>query len=66
MPEDRPWLLYDNQADPYQKHNLIGNSRYRDVQAALDWRLEARLKAAGVEFLPGAALHRTRQCSALH
>jgi arylsulfatase A-like enzyme len=49
-----PWLLYDNQADPYQKHNLIGNSRYRDVQAALDRRLEARLKAAGDEFLPGA------------
>jgi arylsulfatase A-like enzyme len=49
-----PWLLYDNQADPYQKQNLIGNSKYRDLQARLEHKLDQRLKAAGDEFLPGA------------
>jgi arylsulfatase A-like enzyme len=49
-----PWLLYDNRVDPYQKQNLIGNSRYRDLQARLERQLDQRLRAAGDEFLPGA------------
>jgi hypothetical protein len=49
-----PWLLYDNQTDPYQKQNLIGNERHRDLQARLERMLHKKLKAAGDEFLPGS------------
>ena len=31
-----PWLLYDNQADPYQMHNLIGKSEARELQSRLN------------------------------
>ncbi|MFN0171188.1 MAG: sulfatase [Bryobacteraceae bacterium] len=48
-----PWLLYDNQEDPYQKNNLIGNPRRRDLQARLERTLDQRLKAARDDFLPG-------------
>jgi hypothetical protein len=47
-----PWLLYDNQADPYQKQNLVGKGRYRDLQARLERMLDKKLKAAGDDFLP--------------
>ena len=59
-----PWLLYDNQADPYQKQNLVGNSRYRDLQAGLERTLDKKLKAAGDEFLPGARY--VERANALH
>jgi len=49
-----PWLLYDNQTDPYQKQNLLGKDRYRDLQARLERLLDKKLKSAGDEFLPGA------------
>lgn len=49
-----PWLLYDNKSDPYQKQNLIGNDRHRDLQSNLERLLDKKLKAAGDEFLPGA------------
>lgn len=49
-----PWLLYDNQADPYQKQNLVGKEHYRDLQSRLERMLDQKLKAAGDEFLPGA------------
>ena len=49
-----PWLLYDNQADPYQKQNLVGKGRYRDLQARLERMLDKKLEAAGDDFLPGA------------
>ena len=34
-----PWLFYDNVADPYQKHNLIGSAEHAGLQADLDRRL---------------------------
>jgi arylsulfatase A-like enzyme len=49
-----PWLLYDNKTDPYQKQNLVGTERYRDLQAKLERMLDKKLKAAGDEFLPGS------------
>jgi arylsulfatase A-like enzyme len=49
-----PWLLYDNHADPWQKHNLCGRAEARTVQAALERALDARLKQLGDDFLPGA------------
>jgi len=50
---DGPWLLYDNQEDPYQLNNLINKPEYRELQAELDARLQRKLDAMGDEFLPG-------------
>jgi arylsulfatase A-like enzyme len=51
-----PWLLYDDEADPYQDQNLVGQPDAADVQAKLDALLNQRLKAAKDEFLPAKAL----------
>ncbi|TVQ20941.1 MAG: DUF4976 domain-containing protein [Spirochaetaceae bacterium] len=48
-----PWLLYDNQADPYQMRNLVGDPRHAELQANLDTRLAARLGAMGDRFEEG-------------
>lgn len=34
--EDRPWLLYDNESDPFQMRNLIGQPEHRDLEQELD------------------------------
>ena len=34
--QDRPWMLYDNEADPFQKNNLAGKADYTELQAELD------------------------------
>ncbi|MCX6628399.1 MAG: sulfatase [Candidatus Solibacter sp.] len=47
-----PWLLYDNRQDPYQIHNLCGQSKHRDTQSRLDRDLNAMLKERKDEFLP--------------
>jgi arylsulfatase A-like enzyme len=47
-----PWLLYDDQADPYQQNNLVGNPAAADLQSRLDALLKGRLKAAHDEFAP--------------
>jgi hypothetical protein len=47
-----PWLLYDDEKDPYQMHNLVKDAAAVDVQANLDALLQRRLKAAGDEFKP--------------
>ena len=47
-----PWLLYDNERDPYQQRNLVDAPEAREVQAQLGSLLNARLKAAGDEFKP--------------
>ena len=49
-----PWLLFDNEADPYQQHNLIGQSAAAALQADLDTLLARKLTANGDAFLPGA------------
>ncbi len=49
-----PWLLYDNRRDPFQMHNLCGQSGAREVQARLERELSATLKARKDEFLPAA------------
>lgn len=48
-----PWLLYDNEADPFQKKNLVGNAAYAKKTRELDGLLVSRLKETGDEFLPG-------------
>jgi arylsulfatase A-like enzyme len=50
-----PWLLYDNEKDPYQQANLVGKEAHARLQAQLDPLLRARLKKSGDEFLPGGA-----------
>lgn len=47
-----PWLLLDNQVDPYQLKNLVGQPEHARVQADLEARLQARLRQARDQFLP--------------
>lgn len=48
-----PWLLYDNQADPYQLQNLVQQPAAAAQQARLHAELHALLRARDDEFLPG-------------
>lgn len=48
-----PWLLYDNQADPYQLNNLIGKPGSAIFQANLDAQLKKKLIEQHDEFRPG-------------
>lgn len=48
-----PWLLFDNQEDPYQEKNLIGIQEYAAIQKELNTQLQDRLKTNKDEFLPG-------------
>ena len=50
---DGPWLLYDNQTDPYQMDNLIDRPEHAQLQATLEKRLQQRLDDMGDEFLDG-------------
>ena len=48
-----PWLLYDNNEDPYQLNNLINDKSYSKVRKRLDTLLEKRLNERNDQFLPG-------------
>ncbi len=48
-----PWLLYDNERDPYQRANLINRNEVAVTQRQLDKLLSQRLKKANDRFLPG-------------
>jgi len=48
-----PWLLYDNQADPYQQTNLVGKPDHADLQKTLDAQLDKMLAARKDKFLAG-------------
>ena len=50
-----PWLLFDNQADPFQMHNLVNAPAQAGVQSELEAMLARKLKASGDEFLPAEA-----------
>lgn len=52
---DGPWLLFDNENDPYQMNNLVDDPDYADLREELDQELQRRLDAQGDEFLPGMA-----------
>lgn len=52
---DGPWLLYDNDSDPYQQENLIDRADKADLQRDLDAVLQRELDAIGDEFLQGMA-----------
>ncbi|WP_025761373.1 sulfatase family protein [Dyadobacter tibetensis] len=48
-----PWLLFDNDQDPFQLNNLIGKPEYASLQADLEKRLSQELLERGDKFLPG-------------
>lgn len=48
-----PWLLYDNEADPYQLENLVNRPEHADLQARLDAQLGRMLDETNDAFLPG-------------
>ncbi len=50
---DGPWLLYDNQIDPFQMRNLIGRPDHAALQARLEAQLREMLDVRRDEFLPG-------------
>lgn len=51
---DGPWMLFDNQTDPYQQRNLIGDPELATTQSRLETQLQAELSRYKDEFLPGA------------
>ncbi len=48
-----PWLLYDNQMDPYQLRNLCGHPEYKEIQQELEKKLSRKLKETNDQFLTG-------------
>ena len=50
-----PWLMYDNETDPYQRTNLIDAPQHAALQGKLEAELQKLLKKTGDEFLPGPA-----------
>ena len=42
-----PWLLYDNQDDPYQLKNLIGDPEYAELAEGLEKRMRELMLEAG-------------------
>lgn len=48
-----PWLLYDNDWDPYQLNNIVNQPDYAAVQADLELQLAAKLTAITDQFQPG-------------
>ncbi len=49
-----PWLLYDNEKDPYQMDNLVESEEYAKVRRKLDKTLKKKLKERNDDFLPGS------------
>ncbi len=50
-----PWLLFDNEKDPFQKTNLIDHPEWAPLQAELEAKLQHKLAAANDKFLPATA-----------
>ncbi len=48
-----PWLLFDNEEDPYQLQNLVGVEDYLGIQEKLDALLSEKLASQQDDFLPG-------------
>ncbi|MFA9454810.1 MAG: sulfatase [Candidatus Aminicenantaceae bacterium] len=49
---DGPWLLYDNQVDPYQMHNLVGAAEQAELQKKLEDMLQSKLRQTRDKFHP--------------
>lgn len=48
-----PWLLYDNEEDPYQQRNLVGQPEHESLEAKLEAWMRAELSRYKDGFLPG-------------
>ncbi|GMQ24416.1 sulfatase [Algoriphagus sp. oki45] len=46
-----PWLLYDNETDPYQMNNLAGKPEYQELQGQMEKLLMKKLAERKDEFL---------------
>jgi arylsulfatase A-like enzyme len=51
---DGPWMLFDDEKDPYQTNNLVARPEHAALVGELDARLQAMLKRIGDRFRPGA------------
>jgi arylsulfatase A-like enzyme len=49
-----PWLLFDNEKDPFQLNNLVGKPEAAALQAKLTAELKRKLAAQKDEFRPAA------------
>ena len=49
-----PWLLFDNQIDPYQTNNLVSVPAHATWQSEMNAVLKRKLEERGDEFRPGA------------
>ncbi len=47
-----PWLMFDDQKDPYQMENLVGDAGSRSLQEKLNGDLQSALKRIGDDFHP--------------
>ena len=50
---DGPWLLFDNEEDPYQQRNLCGEPRDGVILKELDGILQSKLRETHDDFEPG-------------
>jgi arylsulfatase A-like enzyme len=51
---DGPWLLFDNERDPFQLNNLLNQPQAAPLLRQLDQRLRAELKRIRDDFRPAA------------
>lgn len=49
-----PWLLYDNQVDPYQLHNLLSENERPELAQKLGLELHRKLKKQNDSFQPAS------------
>jgi arylsulfatase A-like enzyme len=50
---DGPWLLFDNEADPYQMKNLCEDPFTAGIREELERKLVRKLRESGDDFRPG-------------
>lgn len=48
-----PWLLYNNEADPFQTNNLVNLPQHEKLQSVLDKQLREKLRQQKDQFKPG-------------
>lgn len=55
---DRPWLLYDNVADPMQVRNLVDDPASQSLRAGLEGQMQALMDRIGDRFEPREVYYR--------